>query len=427
MVKPRRRATRGLRRMALVFLLAVAMLGVVSPSEPGGGATRSLAPTSGQQFGFNGGATQTYTVPTDGRICALRIQAAGASGGSAGASHGGAGGSGSGTFDVHPGDIVTVDVGSHGGDASGAAGGSGGVGGGAAGGQAGPGGIGGGGGGGATTIRLNGTVVVVGGGGGGAAINTSAGSAGSSDTAAPPSRPGGSGLPAATGGDGAPVTAPGAGGGAGGGTATAGGPGVAATGGTGGNGGTGDGGGGGGGGLFGAGGGGGGDATQAGGGGAGSTFVGTDFTEVPNLGPDFAGNGQASIGELCWQSVTVTHTVVGTPPAGTTFRDVVVCENFGRQSVVTFDATGAPTSNNVVHIVDPSFAAAPCMLTPRAIGPLQPFYRVATCVPKDVCGAQLAGGSAELIGFFPNNRQGMIGTLNITDYYAVLFQPNFTG
>jgi hypothetical protein len=346
----------GLRRVAVglsvVGLAAFGTVGLIA-SDAVAAPPVSLAYT---------GATQTYSVPSDGSVCALTVDLAGANGGTATSGTGGTGGSVSATVTVPVGATVSIDVGGAGvstagiNDHTGAAGG---FGGGATGGDAA--GAAGAGGGGATTVQVNGTVVLVagGGGGGGGAVGGggaggSSGGAGTDASAVPGSNPGSGGTPTAGGAGGA---SPGAGASVGtDGTAGTGGAGGATTNGSAG------GGGGGGGGYFGGGGGSGATTPNSGGGaGGGSGFADSATTSGVTTGTttqDGSGNGAAQITPLtgtCPPQLTIRKSVTGDVPAGTTFTIHVTCSHIVLTSVsaqasqttvdrdLVFDAAGNPT------------------------------------------------------------------------------------
>ena len=90
--------------LTAVSIAALVTSGAVSPSAGSAVSTQAVTP-----FAYTGG-TQSYTVPTDGSVCSLTIDAAGENGGSAtnvapGATGvGGTGGHVTATFTVSPGD-----------------------------------------------------------------------------------------------------------------------------------------------------------------------------------------------------------------------------------------------------------------------------------------------------------------------------------
>ncbi len=421
---------------AFVGTTAVAALGLV-------GATGSAAVTADAVSFSYTGDVQTYTVPSDGSVCAVTLDAAGANGGNGDFVNGvpfsfgtgdadaqflgGTGGGASATYLVAPGDVITVLVGGAGGPGGG---GSqvGGFGGGGDGGN-GDGGIGGGGGGGASGFVV-GTqpLLVAGGGGGGGAVVQDGGAGGSA------------------GGDGAAGVfngAPGSGGAGGGGTATTGGiggfpgqpfngatagaAGAALAGGAGGsNGGSLAGGGGGGGGGWFGGGGGGGAARGAsgGGGGGGSSHVAPSVGTVSagSLGQDADGNGAATItpiGPAC-NVLSIDKVVHGVVPAGATFRVHAECTT-GEQSDIVFDEAGAPVSSHDLLV-----GGGVCTVTETdAGGAVSTSYAcsetpVATPPHCDPRGQQIAFDDAT----------GRTATVTITNVFPAAVEviaPRFTG
>jgi hypothetical protein len=358
-----------------------------------GVASGPAAAVSATSFGFTG-ATQTYTVPSDGSVCSLTIQAAGANGGhpsDEGAPPVGTGGTVTATFAVSPGAVISVDVGGVGGTSvagTPSVGGGGGFGGGGKGGDApafSPGG--GGGGGGATAIKDGGTVLLVAGGGGGSTdYFGGGGGGGGSGMAGQNGTQGGSGSQGGLG-QGGTTSAGGAGGAPGGGTATAGGTGSAGVGGDGGNASTASGSGagaGGGGGFFGGGGGGGSDASGSGGGGGGGAgFAGPTATAIGSgsITQDGSGNGAAQITPAagsCPPILTIHKVVTGQVPDGTTFTIHVACSHpvitgvsdQASQTTVnedlTFDSAGNPTAGTNPQVV--ASADDSCNVTETANG-----------------------------------------------------------
>jgi hypothetical protein len=430
--------------LTAVSITAMVTAGAVSPSA--GSAVSAQAPSL---FAFTGG-TQTYAVPTDGSVCSLTIDAAGANGGDSllvpgTTGVGGVGGSATATFAVSPGDTATVIVGGKGGAGSDDLvpnpGGPGGFGGGAPGGSSTGLGHGGAGGGGATTVQINGVTVLVGGGGGGGGVSTANAQGGAGGSGGGDGSLGfgsGDGLPPqGEGGNGGTTVAGGAGGPSGGGGAVAGGNGVAGAGGAGGNG---DldsaGGGGGGGGFFGGGGGGGGtQASGSGGGGGGSGFAAPNATGVGvgTLVQDGAGNGQALITPEAGNCaiLTVQKVVNGAVPAGTTFRVHVDCS---RDEVTTvdrdllFDAAGRATGGTI-----PTVAAQPtdtCRVTETGTGnALSVAYG---CTDNHTTGSALCQTNGRDVIY--GDALGQRATVTVTNTFAnpvasplVTITPRFTG
>jgi hypothetical protein len=356
------------RRM-LVGLAATALagFGVVSVAASEVGAATTSVP-----FAFTG-ATQTYTVPSDGSVCAVTVDVVGGNGNSGESPEvsGGTGGSAQATFAVSPGDVLSVDVGSAGGVSSGGTGGPAVFGGGGAGGTTTWTAGGAGGGGGATAVKDNGTTLIVAGGGGGAAQFFGAGGGGGNGGSA-----GGDGSQGGSGGmggagSGGSLSAGGAGGTAGGPSATAGTAGSAGVGGTGGsttNNGS-SGGGGGGGGYFGGGGGGAADNSGSGGGGGGGAGFAAPSASgltTSSLTQDGSGNGVAQItpsAGSCPPVLTIHKAVTGQVPDGTTFTIHVECSHpvitgvsaQASQTTVsedlTFDAAGNPAAGTNPRVV----------------------------------------------------------------------------
>jgi hypothetical protein len=431
------------RWLAGCSTLAFAGLTLVGAAPPGGAQT----PLEPVLFGFTG-ESQTYEVPSDGSVCAITVDAAGANGGTA-LAIGGSGGQVVATLPVAPGEVVTIDVGGVGTSvSSGATGGSGGFGGGAPGGDS-VGGlaIGAAGGGGATTIGGSSGVLLVAGGGGGAGPGGGEGGNGGSAGGAGTDGELGAGLSGGGGGGGTP-TAGGSGGASGGTDAEAGDPGTAGTGGEGGTAATSigqwnGGGGGGGGGFFGGGGGGGGTNNplggSGGGGGGGSGFVVASATDVGggSLTPDEGGNGQAEITPLsgtCPNTLTVLKVVQGDVPAGTGFSVHVECiHQVGDEEPVTtvdddlfFDAGGVPTNGTTpaVEVLPDSS----CTVTETVNG--------GAATVAYACVA--SGDSSDSVECQPGNRDvmftGPIGlqsaTVTVTNTFPtspVVIAPAFTG
>jgi len=363
------RSTHPIRRSAAVAAtVALSSLGLVAFT----GASAVAEPAT---FGYTGSA-QTYTVPSDGSVCQVRFEAAGADGGQgdfvdAAASGGGGefgaasvdgtGGSAAATFPVVPGQVITVDVGGAGGpgaDQSQA----GGFGGGASGGNGDTPGptddLRGGGGGGATTFRSDGVpMLIAGGGGGGGAYNADGGNGGTAGGAGAPGEDVSGNQNSGWGQSGTGGTTSGGGtGGATGlppGNALGGGDGALSTGGTGGNADTTTPGGGGGG-FFGGGGGGGASTGGSGGGGGGGSSVvapsGFDVS-AGSLGQDADGNGAATITpvDAACHTLTVHKVVLGTAAPGTTFRVHVSCTT-GESADVRFDVNNAPLTPNTISV-----------------------------------------------------------------------------
>jgi hypothetical protein len=103
-----------------------------------------------------------------------------------------------------------------------------------------------------------------------------------------------------------------------------------------------------------------------------------DFTQFTFIQPDNAGNGQVWLLPLCWSSITLTNTVIGTAPAGTTVNDAMICGTFDRIDFLKFDGT-APTSAQEVRTIDPS-----CGILPSVAG-AQPLAITASCEPTSLC------------------------------------------
>jgi hypothetical protein len=442
--------------LTAVSIAALATSGAVSPSA--GSAVSAQAATG---FGFTGGL-QTYTVPTDGSVCSLTIDAAGANGGSStnvaiGATGiGGTGGHVTATFAVSPGDTATVAVGGVGADSSGGtAGGAGAFGGGAPGGSSSGLGHGAAGGGGATTVQINGVTELVAGagGGGGVSIIGAQGGAGGNSGSDGSAGIGGAGTglpPHGAGGLGGTTATGGTGGTSGGGTAGAGGDGLSGTGGSGGNAAVDSGaGGGGGGGFFGGGGGGGADATGAGGGGGGGAgFAAPNATGVGagTLVQDGAGNGQALITPAAGDCaiLTVQKAVQGAVPAGTTFTVHVSCSHeevtgVTAQAIVPtinrdliFDAAGQPTAGTI-----PTLAALPndsCSVTETGSG--NAVTVAYGCSDTHTTGSALCQTSGRDVIY--GDGLGQRATVTVTNTFAnaviapvtsplVTITPKFTG
>jgi hypothetical protein len=440
--------------LTAVSIAALVSSGAVSPSAGSAVSAEAVTP-----FGFTGGA-QTYTVPTDGSVCSITVDAAGANGGDAlpvsgTTGVGGTGGQVTATFAVSPGDTATLIVGGKGGagadDVVVNPGGPGGFGGGAPGGSSTGVGHGAAGGGGATTVQINGVTALVagGGGGGGVSIGGAQGGAGGSSGSDGSFGIGGAGTglpPHGEGGLGGTTTAGGTGGPSGGGGALAGGNGVSGAGGSGGNGDVDSGaGGGGGGGFFGGGGGGGATASGAGGGGGGGAgFAAPNATGVGvgTLVQDVAGNGQAVITPAAGDCaiLTVQKVVHGAVPAGTTFRVHVQCshnevDGVSAQALVTtvdrdllFDAAGQPTAGTV-----PTVAAQPtdtCNVSETGTGnALSVAYG---CTDNHTSGSALCQTSGRDVTYLDG--LGQRATVTVTNTFAdpaasplVTITPRFTG
>jgi hypothetical protein len=433
---------------AIVGTVSLAALGLVGL----GAGPAAADPVS---FTYTGG-NQTYVVPTDGSVCSVRLEAAGANGGlgdfpegtvegaaSGGggrvgaASVGGTGGTAVATFPVLPGDHISVVVGGSGGagaDQS-QAGGFGGGGNGGNGSTPGAGDIlRGGGGGGLSGFFLSGSpLLVAGGGGGGGAYNADGGNGGSAANEGSPGQDVSSHPDFGQRGTGGFVNAGGIGGTAGVPVTgnTPGGNGASLQGGTGGDGATtfGAGGGGGGGGGYFGGGGGGGASTDGsgGGGGGGSSFVAASGTGTGTgtLTQDQAGNGAAQVTpvEGC-RILTVAKTVQGVVPAGTQFTADVTCTT-GETAQVRFDSTGKALTENRVAVA----AAGSCLVSETSTGGATGTAYTCTDNHTTATAFCQTGGQRVTFGRDP----GQAATVTVTNTFpaaapaAVVVTPRFTG
>src|SRR5262245_27154970 len=104
----------GRRILVAASVAALSGVGVLGAAQVSGAAS-----TDPITFAYTGGS-QAYTVPTDGSICAVTVDVAGANGGQSAVANEeggpGTGGTAAATFPVTPGEVVTVDVGGVGGD-----------------------------------------------------------------------------------------------------------------------------------------------------------------------------------------------------------------------------------------------------------------------------------------------------------------------
>ena len=418
------------RSLSVLGCLAVTGMGVWGF----GGPAVAADPPAAVDLPFTGN-TQSYQVPTDGSVCVLGIDAAGANGGDAAFLNGpvvvtgGTGGTASAFFQVTPGETISVDVGGRGSDggqtANGAAGG---FGGGGTGGNGTPGGGvaegGAAGGGGSTTVREGSTVILVAGGGGGAGTLTQPGGIGGAggNGGGNGSGDAGSGITGGGGLGGTPV-AGGGGGPAAGGDATAGTAGIAGQGGTGGNGsstGINGGGGGGGGGVFGGGGGGGATNNGSGGGaGGGAGFVSPDALLLSGLaiGQDGAGNGTARITPAgsCAQ-LSVEKVVDGEADAGTIFTVHVECSSVSED--LFFDALGNPTTIPTVN----ALPGDTCRVTETDSGGAVDTQYLCTDDQPDNTTCQATGNDV----VFAQSVTFQSATVTVANSFVVL-QPRFTG
>jgi hypothetical protein len=360
----------GVRRIESAVATTGALALVLAPVVILAGETAASAGT--QDFSTPG--TSDFTVP--GGVTCVVVHVWGADGGAGGGgTSGGLGGESAGTLSVVPGEVLHVDVGGHGVDASGQTGGGGGSNGGAAGGGGGTDQAGGGGGG-MSDIRVGSVPVIVAGGGGGGGGDAQGGAGGEG---------GGNGTNGGNGGGGGG----GASGDNGGTAGTSAGTGVTpATAGSAGQGGVGadaganQGGGGGGGGVTGGGGGGGAGAAApsgAGGGGGGSGFSITGSSDN-GVGADNGGDGAVSllwnVGDTdCIEApLTITKSTNGASATpGATFAVTLSCND----SVInpgTIGLPGIPASSLTVQfVVDSSGVAQP------ASGFVIGFFDAAVC------------------------------------------------